>query len=726
MTSAGAPVAVPGWLERSAAVGWRVLAVAGMALVTIGAALAVPVSAAAVMVSLVLAATLAPTAIRLRRRGLPRSIAAAGAFGLGAVLVVGTVLVLALALVPDVRMIVNAAQTGLETVRDRLAGLGAPDAASSLLDVIAASLRASLVPDPSALAGALVDLGMLLVLGTFLTYFLLADGDVGWSAAMRRLRPWQAEAVTADARAGLDRVAWYVRRTALLAVVDALVTFGVLALLGAPLPVALSAVALVAGFVPYLGAVAGGALIFLATLTLAGTGPAIAVVVATVAAGLVAARLLERTPMSSRADVNPVIVLIAIPAGFAMLGILGVVVLLPMTVFGLAVSRAVVTALGMAPRADAAQADDPEPADASASPAARPADLVPVWLDRLAQWSWRGLVLAGLAWLAIATVVRIPAVVAPVTLALVAAASMLPLVDALERRGWGRGAAAGLSMVVVAGVTVAACAAAAAVTLGALDDILDAAVSGAGRWDLGWLRDALASIGTGVRVDVAAILASAVLLALDLVMAMLVCFFLLRDGHAGWGAITGRLAPGRREPIQAAGHRAVGILAGYMGGTAVISLFGAVTSGLIMVILGLPLALPIAVISFFFGFVPYLGSFLGTAIAVLVTLALGTPFDLAVMLVYTVVFNIVQGNIVTPLVYGRGLSLHPAIVLMAIPVGGELAGMLGMFLVVPFAAIAAATWPFLPPAIDGTGLPADDDPPADAESRPAQAAQGAD
>jgi predicted PurR-regulated permease PerM len=70
-----------------------------------------------------------------------------------------------------------------------------------------------------------------------------------------------------------------------------------------------------------------------------------------------------------------------------------------------------------------------------------------------------------------------------------------------------------------------------------------------------------------------------------------------------------------------------------------------------------------------------------------------------------VVFNIAQGNFVTPLVYGRSLSLHPAIVLMAIPVGNEIAGILGMFLVVPAAAMVAATWRLLPAAIDAAGVP---------------------
>ena len=62
------------------------------------------------------------------------------------------------------------------------------------------------------------------------------------------------------------------------------------------------------------------------------------------------------------------------------------------------------------------------------------------------------------------------------------------------------------------------------------------------------------------------------------------------------------------------------------------------------------------------------------------------------MLVYTLVFNIVQGNFVAPIVYGRAVNIHPAIVLLAIPAGMALAGIAGMFLVVPVIGVIATTW----------------------------------
>lgn len=92
--------------------------------------------------------------------------------------------------------------------------------------------------------------------------------------------------------------------------------------------------------------------------------------------------------------------------------------------------------------------------------------------------------------------------------------------------------------------------------------------------------------------------------------------------------------------------------------------------------------------------------------AVLIAVAVGTTTDVVIMLVYTVVFKIVQGNFVTPLGYGRTLSLHPAVILLAIPLaipaGNEVAGIMGMFLMVPIVAIVAATWRTILETIDPT------------------------
>jgi predicted PurR-regulated permease PerM len=111
-----------------------------------------------------------------------------------------------------------------------------------------------------------------------------------------------------------------------------------------------------------------------------------------------------------------------------------------------------------------------------------------------------------------------------------------------------------------------------------------------------------------------------------------------------------------------------------------------------MVVLGLPYALPVFVLSFFLCFIPYIGGFISTGLAFLITVAVGSPFDIGVMIIWTLVFNIVTGNIVAPLVYGKTVHLHPAIVLVAIPAGSAIAGILGMFIVVPILGVVAVSW----------------------------------
>ena len=179
---------------------------------------------------------------------------------------------------------------------------------------------------------------------------------------------------------------------------------------------------------------------------------------------------------------------------------------------------------------------------------------------------------------------------------------------------------------------------------------------------------------------------------ISIVLGSILTFYLLRDGGRGFDAATARLTAWRRDELEAAGRRATGVLGGYMIGTGAISAAGACSQFVIMWLLGIPLAWPLAVLSFFGGYIPYIGSLLTTGLALLVTIATGSTQDALIMLIFTLVFNIVQGNIVAPLVYSRAVSIHPAVVLLAIPAGAAVAGMAGMFLAVPVIGVVAATW----------------------------------
>jgi predicted PurR-regulated permease PerM len=678
---------VPAWLARLGAVGWRLLAVVGLALVLGRVAIELSSVTAGVLVALIVGAALTPTVLGLRARGVSPTLAAAIACLAGLAILAAAVALIFIALFPHVREVADAVREGIGDVREQLEAIGVPAFIGEAFDRFVAGLSTLSL---ATVVGPVISIVTVLILAGFLTFFLLSDGEKGWAWVVRPLEPRQAEILTASARDGLDRVAGYLRRTTVMAVIDALVALAVLLAFGVPLAGPLVVIVFLGGFVPYLGAIITTIVVVLATLALSGPMAAAAVLLALIAASLIATRLLAGTSIGSRADIHPVFVLAAIPAGAALFGVLGLVALLPVTVFAFAIGRAIVTALGL------------EPASGIVS---RPPPGVPRWLDRLAQWSWRLLVVSVVLAVLVAGIVTVPLVAVAAVLALVIAATLSSPMERLLHLGWRPGLAAftattGASILMVAGLVGSV-----VLAVGPLREILETALDGAEETALTPIIALVAGFGSELVIDVLGFVRSLVAVTLVLLLATLLAFYFLRDGSAWWRRSVARLPSPQREHVDAVGTQAVGVLGGYMVGTAVISLFGAVTSALIMVVLGLPLGLPIGLFTFFASFIPYIGSAASTGLATLVALAVGDTLVVVVMLIFTVVFNLVQGSYITPIVYGRTMRLHPAVILLAIPAGAEVAGILGMFLVVPFVAIVASTWRTLI-AIAGGTVPA--------------------
>jgi len=132
-------------------------------------------------------------------------------------------------------------------------------------------------------------------------------------------------------------------------------------------------------------------------------------------------------------------------------------------------------------------------------------------------------------------------------------------------------------------------------------------------------------------------------------------------------------------------------LSGFVRGQFLVCMALAVLYALGWSLLGLNYALVLGLIAGLLAFVPLAGPFFASALAVLVALGqFGTDW-LKVGLVY-VVFVIVQGiegSILTPNLIGNRVGLHPVWVIFAIFAGGELLGVVGIFLAVPVAAVVA-------------------------------------
>lgn len=103
-------------------------------------------------------------------------------------------------------------------------------------------------------------------------------------------------------------------------------------------------------------------------------------------------------------------------------------------------------------------------------------------------------------------------------------------------------------------------------------------------------------------------------------------------------------------------------------------------------IIGMPYPLLLASMVALFNIIPYLGPFLGAAPALIVASTVSLK-----MVIYVAVVNIaiqmLEGSVIGPQVIGRTLHLHPITIILALLAGGELAGILGLILAVPFVAV---------------------------------------
>ncbi|MEU7960910.1 AI-2E family transporter [Micromonospora humida] len=171
-------------------------------------------------------------------------------------------------------------------------------------------------------------------------------------------------------------------------------------------------------------------------------------------------------------------------------------------------------------------------------------------------------------------------------------------------------------------------------------------------------------------------------------LALVLLFFLLKDGRSMWHWVLRRMTGPNRTVAAEAGRVGWRTLGSYSRGTMVIAAIDAIGIGLALVLLGVPLALPLALITFLGGFVPIIGATVAGAVAVLVALAANGPTTALLVLAAVIAVQQVEGNLLEPLIMKRQVQLHPAVILVVVTAGTLIAGIAGAFVSVPIAAVA--------------------------------------
>ena len=132
------------------------------------------------------------------------------------------------------------------------------------------------------------------------------------------------------------------------------------------------------------------------------------------------------------------------------------------------------------------------------------------------------------------------------------------------------------------------------------------------------------------------------------------------------------------------------VLAGYVHGVALVALIDSLLIGLSLVMLGVPLAMPLTVLTFLAAFFPVVGAVAIGLAAVLVALVAKGGVAAAILAVCDHRRAAARRQRHAAVLVGRRLELHPVVVLLALTAGGVVAGLVGAFLAVPLAAVAGA------------------------------------
>lgn len=349
-------------------------------------------------------------------------------------------------------------------------------------------------------------------------------------------------------------------------------------------------------------------------------------------------------------------------------------------------------------------------------------------MTELATWSLRLLIIAAATVGGLYLLGHLWVVVLPALLALLLSTVLWPVARVLRRRLPNSAAAAaaligGLLPLVGLGAAMGA------LVLAEADELSDAVVEGLdevqdwttrpplnlGDNDLGRLIDRGTDELQARAQEVAGWTLSGVStvgsLLLTLVLTLVLTFFYLKDGPGflPWAA---RWLPDRSAShVAELSNRSWSMLGGFIRAQAGVGLADAIGIGVGLALLGVPLALPLAVLTFVGAFIPIVGAFVTGLLAVLVALVTEGTTTALIVAALVIVVQQMESNLLSPLLMGRTLTLHPALVILAVTAGSTISGVAGAFLAVPVLAVATSAARYFKELVDaeppakGTGNP---------------------
>jgi predicted PurR-regulated permease PerM len=340
----------------------------------------------------------------------------------------------------------------------------------------------------------------------------------------------------------------------------------------------------------------------------------------------------------------------------------------------------------------------------------------------LARWSLRVALAALGFWMAVWVIGQLWVVVMPVLLGLLITTVLWPPARWLMSKGLNSALAATIVLVVglaVLGGVIAAISSSIASGVPEIAQSATEAVTQLQDWASGpplnlrdtdldrliaqgleQIKSSIGSIAGGLLTGAGAVTSGVV----TGLVALLLAFFFVKDGARFTPWVRGLIGERAGGHVTTVLERIWVTLGNFIRSQAVVSLIDAVFIGLGLVILGVPLAIPLAALTFLGGFIPIVGALIAGALAVLVALVSNGLTTAVIMLIIVIVEQQVEGNVLQPILQSRSLRLHAAVVLLVVTAGTSLYGIAGAFFSVPVAAAVAVVMRYLGEVIEARSV----------------------
>jgi predicted PurR-regulated permease PerM len=209
--------------------------------------------------------------------------------------------------------------------------------------------------------------------------------------------------------------------------------------------------------------------------------------------------------------------------------------------------------------------------------------------------------------------------------------------------------------------------------------------------------------------------------AFQLLTILTMTFFLLLDGKRIANFLITRFGRHREERLRGIAERIYKSTSGYVAGALTITSINGILTFVVLSLLNVPFAVPLAVMMSFFGLIPLVGATIGGVLILIVTLFTDFPSATIIYGIFLIFYQQLENNVLQPFIFKRTVNVPPLAVIVAILAGSSILGIVGALVAIPIAAaiqIVIKEFYGGQTTVSGTVILPDDVPPPDDEDPP--------